>query len=105
VSPAYDYEHKDATSCELGHRFETFQKITSEPLTVCNKCGTPINRIISGGSGFILNGGGWYKDSYSSPKQVEKSTPIPEVKPSDFKPSDPSKSKEPKTYKKEEKKE
>jgi putative FmdB family regulatory protein len=99
--PAYDYEHKNKTSCELGYRFEIFQKITSEPLTICDNCRTPINRIISGGSGFILNGGGWFKDSYSNPKPAETSTP--EVKASDFKPSDPSKSKEPKTYKKEEK--
>jgi predicted nucleic acid-binding Zn ribbon protein len=38
-----------------------------DPLSECPKClVSALQRLISGGSGFALKGGGWYKDLYSS---------------------------------------
>jgi len=57
--PLYEYE------CEkCGERFEYQQPMSEAPKTVCEKCGGRIERVISAG-GFILKGGGWYKDLYS----------------------------------------
>lgn len=56
------YEYK-CKACE--HTWETEQKITDEPVKVCEKCGEEeAQRLISGGCGFELKGGGWAKDRY-----------------------------------------
>jgi len=58
--PTYDYV---CDACE--HRFETQQEMTAGPLKKCPECGKmKLRRLISGGTGFILKGGGWYKDGY-----------------------------------------
>lgn len=49
------------------HTWETEQRITEDPLKDCPSCGEPkAKRLVSGGIGFELKGGGWYKDGYSS---------------------------------------
>lgn len=49
------------------HAFEAVQSIKDEPLTECPNCHVcSLERLISGGTGFTLKGGGWYKDLYSS---------------------------------------
>ncbi|MDR2784150.1 MAG: zinc ribbon domain-containing protein [Treponema sp.] len=53
--PTYEYECKDC-----GHVFEVFQSIKDEPLKVCPKCGKEIRRLITGGSGVIFKGSGFY---------------------------------------------
>lgn len=61
--PTYEYV---CTSC--GNGWEEIQKISADPITVCPKCGeSSAKRQISGGN-FILKGGGWYADLYSSSK-------------------------------------
>ncbi|MFC1549404.1 FmdB family zinc ribbon protein [Nitrospirota bacterium] len=63
--PIYEY------GCsECGKHIEVFQKINDEPLTLCNECGGELSKLISSTS-FVLKGGGWYADGYSS---QEKST-------------------------------
>ncbi len=57
--PTYEYE------CTSGHRFEVVQRITAEPLKRCKVCRSKVRRLISA-SPFILKGGGWYADGYSS---------------------------------------
>jgi len=54
--------------CEAcGHAWEAQQPISAEPLKDCPSCGQPkAKRQISRGAGFILKGGGWYSDLYSS---------------------------------------
>lgn len=47
--PTYEYECR---SC--GHKFEVMQTITEEPLANCPQCDGRVDRLISGGSGFIL---------------------------------------------------
>jgi len=61
--PTYQYE---CTQC--GHQFEIRQSIKDEPLADCPDCNGKIQRVISGGSGFILKGPGFYKnDSRKDP--------------------------------------
>lgn len=56
----YDYICK---SCE--HTWEQEQGIKEDPITMCPKCGEETaQRLISGGGGFILKGGGWFRTGY-----------------------------------------
>ena len=58
------------TAC--GHAWEAEQSISEAPLTVCPSCAkATAKRQVSGGAGFILKGGGWYSDLYSSTKKGE----------------------------------
>lgn len=51
-----------------GHQWEAQQPISADPLKDCPRCGeAQAKRQISRGGGFILKGGGWYSDLYSSP--------------------------------------
>lgn len=54
--------------CEAcGHQWETEQSIKDSPLKTCVSCGaSKAKRLVSGGTGFLLKGGGWYADLYSS---------------------------------------
>jgi putative FmdB family regulatory protein len=63
--PTYEY------GCEAcGHEWEETQRITEPPIEVCPVCAKPsAHRLISAGTNFILKGGGWYSDLYTSPKQ------------------------------------
>jgi len=61
--PTYEYV---CSSC--ANAWEEIQKITEPPVEVCPKCGQhTARRQISAGN-FILKGGGWYADLYSSAK-------------------------------------
>jgi putative FmdB family regulatory protein len=58
----YDYKCDD---CEF--QFEINQSMKDEAKATCPKCSSVTkNRIITGGSGFLLQGGGWYTDAYSN---------------------------------------
>ncbi len=66
--PTYEY---GCTAC--GSEWEELQRITEPPVEVCPKCGkNTAHRLISAGTGFILKGGGWYADLYSSAKGGSK---------------------------------
>ncbi len=53
------------TTCN--HQWEADQSIKDAPLKVCPSCKKQsAKRQISGGTGFVLKGGGWYSDLYSS---------------------------------------
>jgi len=64
--PIYEYECKNC-----GERFEVWQKITEEPLKVCEKCGGELVRLISQTS-FILKGTGWYVTDYARKEREKK---------------------------------
>jgi putative FmdB family regulatory protein len=50
-----------------GHEWEAEQSISAAPLKKCPKCGkSKAKRLVSGGTGFLLKGGGWYADGYGS---------------------------------------
>jgi putative FmdB family regulatory protein len=54
------YEHV----CENGHSFEEFQSIVAQPIRVCPICGGHAERKISGGTGLIFKGSGFYVNDY-----------------------------------------
>lgn len=56
----YDY------ICEkCKHEWEMEQSIKDAPIKICPKCNEAFaKRLISNKGGFILNGGGWARDSY-----------------------------------------
>lgn len=43
--PVYEYEHV-GKGCPRGKRFECFQPITADRLTVCPECGEAVERLI-----------------------------------------------------------
>lgn len=58
--PTYVYECKD---CE--HQFETFQKMTDEPLTDCPKCKGRVRRLLFP-PGIVFKGSGFHVNDYPS---------------------------------------
>lgn len=94
--PTYEYR---CDAC--GNEWEIEQRITEDAIRDCPKCGKPKATRLVGAGNFILKGGGWYSDLYSSqPKKKSgeseakseaksegKSESKPEAKPkSDTKP-------------------
>ncbi len=62
--PTYEYK---CSSC--GHEWEAEQRIVEDPLDTCPACyQKTARRQISAGN-FILKGGGWYADLYSTPSK------------------------------------
>ena len=96
--PTYEYA---CTSC--GYEWEFEQSIKDAPLTTCASCRSETaRRQISRGTGFILKGGGWYSDLYSSssnkpPSNPEKSDGAPAASSGESKSSDSGTSKTPNT--------
>ncbi len=65
--PIYEYL---CEKCE--HEFEREQRITDPPVKTCPKCRSrKVTKLISRTS-FVLKGGGWYNDLYSSAKKDAK---------------------------------
>lgn len=61
--PIYEY------SCEkCSHEFEREQRITEDPIRKCPACGADRARRLISRTSFVLKGGGWYNDLYSSAK-------------------------------------
>ena len=53
--PTYDYFCK---KCQ--NTFEYFQSMSDSALEKCPKCNNKVRRLISGGSGLIFKGSGFY---------------------------------------------
>ncbi len=53
--PTYEYE---CTGC--GHAFEEERSITAPPRQRCPRCRHKVRRLISGGSGVVFKGSGFY---------------------------------------------
>lgn len=75
--PTYEYL---CTSCH--YEFEHFQAMSDEPLSTCPKCGARVRRLISGGSGLIFKGSGFYLTDY---KNKSESSSKSDIKKSDTK--------------------
>jgi len=62
--PTYEYICKNC-----GYEFEHFQSISSEPIKICPKCNQKtVVRKISGGTGLIFKGSGFYITDYTNKK-------------------------------------
>ncbi|MBN2601334.1 MAG: zinc ribbon domain-containing protein [Candidatus Marinimicrobia bacterium] len=68
--PTYDY------FCEnCGYEFEYFQSMSSEPIKICPKCDqATVMRKISGGTGLIFKGSGFYITDYTNRKSSTSSS-------------------------------
>lgn len=73
--PTYEYY---CTSC--GFEFEEFQSIASEPLCVCPKCNEEVKRKITGGTGLIFKGTGFYITDYKNKKTSKSAASKPSKK-------------------------
>lgn len=60
--PLYEYE---CTACHK--RTEKIQKFSDPEITVCPKCGGPLERVLSAPA-ISFKGGGWYADGYGNAK-------------------------------------
>ena len=68
--PTYDY-----ICNECGERFENFQTMSSRPLTKrpdCEEKNCNVTRVISGGSGLIFKGSGFYLTDYKDRPKADK---------------------------------
>lgn len=67
----YEYE---CTACK--EVSEISHSMKAKPRRKCPLCKKlKLRRLISGGSGFQLKGGGWYADGYASKPQKRKPAP------------------------------
>jgi len=57
--PTYEYK-----CLKCGAHFDAFQKMSDAPLEHCIHCDGPVHRVISGGSGLIFKGSGFYITDY-----------------------------------------
>ena len=67
--PIYEYR------CENGHLFEVMQKITEDPVTVCEECGAPVQRVFHP-IAVHFKGSGFYNTDYGTARrkrETEKS--------------------------------
>lgn len=78
--PTYDY-----LCNQCGYKFEIFQAMSDEPLNTCPKCNGKVRRLVSGGTGLIFKGTGFYLTDYKNKPAVDKSGST--SKPSSKKPS------------------
>jgi putative FmdB family regulatory protein len=67
--PIYEYR------CENGHLFEVLQKITDDPVTACETCEAPVQRVFHPVA-VHFKGSGFYNTDYGTAKrkrETEKS--------------------------------
>jgi len=64
--PIYEYR------CERGHTFEVMQRMTDEPLTVCEEHGTPVQRVFHPVA-VHFKGSGFYNTDYGKNKKAAAS--------------------------------
>ena len=60
--PFYEYR------CEKGHTFEVMQKMTDDPVTECEKCGRPVQRVFHPVA-VHFKGSGFYNTDYGKKRR------------------------------------
>ena len=79
--PTYDYICND---CNKMHEY--FQSMSDNPLTKCPECKkNSLRRVISGGTGLIFKGSGYYLTDYKNKKNKKVDTKDNSVKKKDKK--------------------
>jgi putative FmdB family regulatory protein len=67
--PTYEYK------CgECGHRFEVFQRMTDDPVCVCEECGGDVQRVLFPVA-VHFKGSGFYTTDYARKKTLCAKTP------------------------------
>ena len=65
--PTYDYICDDCNE-----KYEYFQSMSDDPLTECPECNKDsLRRVISGGTGLIFKGSGYYLTDYKNKKDKD----------------------------------
>ena len=65
--PTYNYYCKNCNT-----HFSYFQKMSESPIKKCKDCKGDVNRVITGGTGLIFKGSGFYLTDYKNKKKDEK---------------------------------
>ncbi len=65
--PIYDYR------CENGHLFEVFQSMSDDPVTACEVCGAPVERVLIAPA-VHFKGSGFYTTDYKNKGSGAKSS-------------------------------
>jgi putative FmdB family regulatory protein len=60
--PIYEYR------CENGHLFEVMQRITDDPVTTCEQCGAPVQRVFHPVA-VHFKGSGFYNTDYGTARR------------------------------------
>jgi putative FmdB family regulatory protein len=60
--PIYEYR------CTKGHTFEVIQSMSDDPLTKCEVCGSPVERVLHSPS-IHFKGSGFYNTDYGTKKR------------------------------------
>ena len=63
--PIYEYK------CEKGHTFEVIQRMTDPPVTKCEKCGRPVQRVFHPVA-VHFKGKGFYNTDYGTRKRARE---------------------------------
>jgi putative FmdB family regulatory protein len=69
--PIYEYR------CERGHTFEVMQRMTDDPLTVCDEHGTPLQRVFHPVA-VHFKGSGFYNTDYGKKNKAGAAEAKPE---------------------------
>lgn len=75
--PTYVYRRED------GSTFETEQRMSEDALTTCPTTGQRVKRVITGGTGVIFKGSGFYQTDYVKKTGEPDSKSKPATKPSE----------------------
>ena len=68
--PTYNYY-----CCDCDSHFSYFQKMSDLPISKCEKCNGIIKRLITGGTGLIFKGSGFYLTDYKKDKNPKSKKP------------------------------
>lgn len=63
--PIYEYR------CENGHTFEVIQRMTDDPLTVCETCEAPAARVLHAPA-VHFKGSGFYNTDYGTKRRARE---------------------------------
>ncbi|SRR6266571_7725359 len=63
--PIYEYR------CENGHTFEVMQRMTDDPVSVCQTCDAPVQRVFHPVA-VHFKGSGFYSTDYGSRKRKQE---------------------------------
>jgi putative FmdB family regulatory protein len=66
--PIYEYR------CEKGHLFDVMQSMSDDPLTACEVCGAPVQKVLHAPA-VHFKGSGFYNTDYGKKKKGGASEP------------------------------